>query len=128
MVHARIVGQDVAPVDADHWIVVFEEELVLVITEHDHHVGVDLGERVLQLVQPLLDAVELADEDVLVDVLSDLGTWINNNREFIADFGKILGVIAIGFAAISAASSPYRFERSECSTAPASCWFPSYRR
>jgi hypothetical protein len=41
-----------------------------------------------------------------LDVLSDLGTWINNNREFIADFGKILGVIAIGFAAISAASSP----------------------
>jgi phosphotransferase system IIA component len=68
---ARVVGQDVAPVHADHGIVVFEEELVLVVAEHHHDVGVDLSEGILQVVQALLDAVVLLDEDFLVNLPVD---------------------------------------------------------
>ena len=67
--------QDVAPVDADHRVVVVEEHLILIVAEHDHDVGIDLAEGLLQLVETLLNAFVLLDEDVFVDVVSgDLGS------------------------------------------------------
>jgi len=42
------VRQDVAPVDADHRVVVFEEHFILVVAEHHHDVGIDLAERFLK--------------------------------------------------------------------------------
>ena len=56
---ARVVGERLAPVQADHRIVVFEEHLVLIVSEQDHDIRIGAREIVLEGVQVLLDGREL---------------------------------------------------------------------
>jgi hypothetical protein len=42
----------------------------------------------------------------LVSILQRVGEWAQNNSEYLGDFAKVLGVVAIAVAAVSLAASP----------------------
>lgn len=57
-----------------------------------------LGRDLLQQASPALEK--------MLSLLSEFGGWLQANREFVTDFAEVLGVVALGFAAISIAVSP----------------------
>lgn len=59
---------------------------------------VALGRDLLQQASPAIER--------MLGVLSQLAGWVQNNKEFIGDLAKILGLVAAGLTAVSIASSP----------------------
>jgi hypothetical protein len=57
-----------------------------------------LGRDLLQQASPALEK--------MLDMLSKLADWAQNNKEFLKDLGKVLLTVAAGLTAISVASSP----------------------
>ena len=57
-----------------------------------------VGRSLLQSASPAIEK--------FLQILTSLSQWVQNNAEFIKDFGMILGVVAAGLGAVSLAASP----------------------
>ena len=75
----------VAPVDVDRRAVVVEEELALVVADHDDDVGLGRREAALQLVQAGLDAVDLLVEDFAVDLVVAIAGSASSEQLVVGD-------------------------------------------